>query len=309
MDALPIEEDNSLSYQSAKKGVSHKCGHDGHMAIVASLVFWLKQQELDSGTVILLFQPAEETGEGAERVINDPKFKALATDYVFALHNIPKVPLHSIILLESGFSAEVQSFIIQLQGKESHAAEPENGKNPALCLAQMITSISSLNVPNPEKESFAVLTPVHINMGQKAYGISPGEGELHYTMRTWSRKHMQKLKSSITKIVQEASELNGLEYELSWLEYFPASANDKESNNYVRQAAKDHEFAIIERSYPFKFGEDFGWYSHAYKTAMFGLGSGVDTPALHNADYDFPDEIIATGFSMFKTIIERINKP
>jgi len=308
LDALPIQEENQFEYHSKNKGVSHKCGHDGHMAIVSGLIFWLKKQSLESGEVILLFQPAEENGEGAYRVLQDERFKNLEIDYIFALHNIPKEPLHSILLMEKGFSAEVQSFIVKVNGKESHAAEPENGVNPALGLSKMITAFSKLEIAKPEDENFALLTPVHINMGQKAYGISPATGELHYTLRTWSGANMTILKTQIKTIIQEISEHHELAYEIEWLEYFPAAANDKQSNAYVTQAAKENIFQIIERPYPFKFGEDFGWYSRKCKTAMFGLGAGLDTPALHNADYDFPDELLETGIQMFQSIIANILK-
>ncbi|MFS4491407.1 amidohydrolase [Maribacter sp. 2308TA10-17] len=308
LDALPIQEENQFEHQSKNKGVSHKCGHDGHMAIVSGLIFWLKNQSFESGEVILLFQPAEENGEGAYRVLQDERFKSLKTDYVFALHNIPKEPLHSTILMQKGFSAEVQSFIIRLKGKESHAAEPENGVNPALALSEMIRAFSQLEVAKPEDENFTLITPVHVNMGQKAYGISPANGELHYTMRTWSGEQMSALKSQIHATVRKLSEEHQLAFEIEWLEYFPAAANDKDSNAYVAKAALENNFQIIKRPYPFKFGEDFGWFSRDYKTAMFGLGAGLDTPALHNADYDFPDELLETGISMFKSIISNVLK-
>ncbi|TMM56831.1 amidohydrolase [Maribacter algarum] len=308
LDALPIQEVNDFEHQSKNKGVSHKCGHDGHMAIVSGLIFWLKEQSFDSGEVILLFQPAEENGEGAYRVLQDERFKKLKTDYIFALHNIPKEPLHSVILMKKGFSAEVQSLIIRLKGKESHAAEPENGINPALGLSELVTTFSSLEVINPEDENFTLLTPVHLNMGQKAYGVSPANGELHYTMRAWSSENMSALKTQIKSSVEKICQTQRLAYELEWLEHFPAAANDVESNIYVSKAAKENNFQIIERPYPFKFGEDFGWFSKEYKTAMFGLGAGEDMPALHNADYDFPDELLDTGIAMFKFIISSILK-
>ena len=306
LDALPIHEVNHFNYKSENPGISHKCGHDGHMAIVAGLTPWLKDQEFTSGKVVLLFQPAEETGEGAKRVIDDPRFKDLQTDYVFALHNIPGQPMHSIIHMDKGFSAEVQSLIIRLKGSETHAATPEEGLNPAICLSKILASISALNIPNPESDGFAVLTPVHLNMGQKSYGISPGEAELHYTIRSWNGKRMQELKTQLKKIIQQNCNLHHLKYELEWLEYFPASTNEQVCNNLIQQASKENSFDIIERPYPFKFGEDFGWFSREYKTAMFGLGAGEDTPALHNADYDFPDELIETGISMFKSIIKNV---
>lgn len=308
LDALPIREDNQFSHRSKREGVSHKCGHDGHMAIVAGLIFGIRNQPPDSGKIILLFQPAEETGEGAYRIIQDEKFRKLEIDYLFALHNIPGVPLNSIILAQKGFSSEVQSLIIKLTGKESHAAEPENGINPATALAEIITVLSALNVNDPGDENFAILTPVHIRMGQKAYGISPADGEIHYTLRAWNGKKLSSLKRQIETAINEVCKKYKTKLETEWLEHFPASINDRECNDYVAKAAAENQLNIIERPYPFTFGEDFGWYSGEYKTAMFGLGAGTGTPALHHADYDFPDEIIGTGISMFRSIISSIMK-
>ena len=306
LDALPIQEVNDFGHKSTFNGVSHKCGHDGHMSIVAGLIFWLKEQKFKSGKVILLFQPAEETGEGAYKVLADERFLELNIDYMFALHNIPGEPLHSIISMNKGFSAEVQSLCIILKGKESHASEPESGINPALAMAQMITELAKLNTNNPLDENFAILTPVHSAMGQKSYGISPANGELHYTIRTWSTEKMAYLKIDIAQIFKDICDANILDYEIDWFEYFPASKNDQKCNNYIIEAANENGFELIEKLYPFKFGEDFGWFSKKYKTAMFGLGAGNETSALHNADYEFPDEIIDTGINMFATIISKL---
>jgi amidohydrolase len=306
LDALPIEESNAFPYKSQTKGVSHKCGHDGHMAIVSGLLFWLETQHFKKGKVVLLFQPAEETGKGAENIINNEKFQGLNIDYLFALHNIPKEPLHSIILPTNGFSAEVISLIITLKGKESHASEPENGINPALALSQIVQEMEQLNVCDPNNVYFALLTPVHILMGEKAYGISPAHAELHYTLRTWDSKQMDMLKSNILDVVERISSQYGLQQAVEWLEYFPASSNALECCAVIKEVAKEQNLTLVEKPHPFKFGEDFGWYAKTYKCAMFGLGAGINTPALHNADYDFPDEIIETGITVFATIIKNL---
>ena len=306
LDALPIQEVNDFEHQSKNQGVSHKCGHDGHMAIVSGLGFWLKEQKFNSGKVVLLFQPAEENGEGAKAVVNDEKFKNLNIDYVFALHNIPKEPMHSIITIQKGFSAEVQSFIIKVKGKESHAAEPENGINPALAISKIIAEIANLEVVKTEDENFTIMTPVHVSMGQKSYGISPANGELHYTLRAWDNLKMEAVKSQIVNAVATISAQYQLEHAIEWIEYFPASINDNECNDYVIKAAAENSYKLTQKPHPFKFGEDFGWYAKEYKTAMFGLGAGIETPALHNADYDFPDELIETGITMFQDIIGTI---
>ncbi|WP_431160615.1 amidohydrolase [Flagellimonas beolgyonensis] len=306
LDALPIQEINTFSHKSQTNGVSHKCGHDGHMAIVSGLLFWLESRPNIQGKVVLLFQPAEETGKGAENIVTNETFKALNIDYLFALHNIPKEPLHSIILPSKGFSAEVISLIISLKGKESHASEPENGINPALALSQIILEMEPLNVTDPKKKDFSLLTPVHILMGEKAYGISPAHAELHYTLRTWNNKQMELLKTNVLDIVERICAQYGLEHAVEWLEYFPASSNAPECCTAIKEAAKEHNLTFVEKPHPFKFGEDFGWYAKTYKCAMFGLGAGINTPALHNADYDFPDKIIETGIALFISIIRNL---
>ena len=210
--------------------------------------------------------------------------------------------------MDKGFSAEVQSFILTLKGKESHAAEPENGTNPAKSISELIASLDKLNVHNPLDDNFTILTPVHIIMGQPSYGISPANGAIHYTIRTWSTEKMNSLKLKLEHTFKTICQANQLKYDIEWLEYFPASKNNSNCNNIITKAALLNNFKIKERAYPFKFGEDFGWYSKKYTTAMFGLGAGIASPALHNSSYDFPDEILSTGIDMFATIISEIIK-
>lgn len=306
LDALPIEETNTFEYRSKNKGVSHKCGHDGHMAVVAGLCIYLKNKQYIKGTIILLFQPAEETGKGAQAVINDPRFQQLKPDYVFALHNLPGEPMNSVVLVNDYFSATVQSFRLELFGKQAHASEPEHGINPAKAVGELISSLSSLQENTLEMANFALLTPVQISLGRKDYGISAGTGEMHYTIRTWNEEVMLSLKENIEHLIDEVCKKENLKYLIDWFDYFPASKNNAECNNYIKNAASQCELDIKSRPYPLKFGEDFGWFSQKYKSAMFGLGAGENTPALHHADYDFPDEILETGMNMFTAILDQI---
>jgi amidohydrolase len=306
LDALPIEEVNDFEHRSLNNGIAHKCGHDGHMAIVAGLVFWIKEQDFKTGKVILLFQPAEETGTGAPDVLNDDRFVELHPDYIFALHNIPREPLHSIVIRNGNFSSTVQSVSIHLEGKESHSAEPELGVNPALCIAELIQKLDTLNTNDPADEDFRLCVPIYSSMGVKSYGISAGFGEIHYTLRTKNNVKMEGLKQDVESIVEEVCTKYKLPYTLRWFDFFPAVVNDGFCNQIIIETAKTCNYDIIEKNTPFKFGEDFGWFSEKYQAAMFGIGSGIDSPALHQADYDFPDEIIETGMNMFKGIIERI---
>ena len=306
LDALPIEEKNTFEHCSIYKGISHKCGHDGHMAIVAGLVFWIKEQVFEAGRIVLLFQPAEETGEGGYKVVNDPKFKALKPDYMFALHNLPDEPLHHILTKTGSFSATVQSMIVYLTGKKSHASEPEKGINPIFAMAEIIQAFAAYNQANLEMENFGLLTPIHLHLGEKSYGISPANGEIHYTLRTWNERTMKELKENLLQSIDKICTHHSLQFRIDWLEYFPTTDNDAYCNEIIERAAKSNHLVLKERAFPLKFGEDFGWFSQAYKAAMFGLGAGLHTPALHHADYDFPDTLIETGMKMFQRIIGEI---
>ncbi|MBU2268664.1 MAG: amidohydrolase, partial [Bacteroidetes bacterium] len=171
LDGLPIQETSELSYQSVLKGNGHQCGHDGHMTILIGLAQEISKNPLTKGKVSLLFQPAEETGEGAEAVLNDSKFNQLYFDEVFALHNLPGEEFGSIVVKNQAFTAAVKSIIIKLKGKTAHAAEPENGINPALAVADILQKTTELSHNDPKADDFGLITPIHVNIGEKAYGV------------------------------------------------------------------------------------------------------------------------------------------
>ncbi|APG61389.1 amidohydrolase [Christiangramia salexigens] len=306
LDALPIQEKNDFKHRSCIDGISHKCGHDGHMSIVAGLIFWLRAQTFDKGQVVLLFQPAEETGKGAHQMLTDKKFDRFSPDFVFALHNLPGKPLNSVILKKEFFSATVKSMFVKFTGKEAHASEPENGNNPALAISKLIAEFSKLNTPEPSSPEFSILTPVHFKMGDRSYGISPASAELHYTIRAWSNPVMEELMHKIKTLIAEIADAHKLKQETDWFEYFPEVKNDAGCNEIIEKAANKNGLKLLKEDIPFRFGEDFGWYSKNYPAAMFGLGAGENSPALHHADYDFPDEILESGINMFQTMIEDI---
>jgi amidohydrolase len=304
LDALPIQEVNSFAHRSGRAGVSHKCGHDGHSTILAGLAMWLQQASFATGRVVLLFQPAEEIGQGAKAVLEDPCFAAFRPDYVFALHNIPGYPLHEVVWVSGQFSPTVQSMAIKLFGKESHASEPENGINPSLAVAELVTTFNQYVITDPARPDFALITPVHLLVGQRDYGISAGYGEAHFTLRCWQTEGMNALVLNLERELADICTRHKLRSETNWFDYFPTTVNDAYCNSLVTQSAVKAGLSIRQRPTPFKFGEDFGWFTQAFRGAMFGLGAGEPTPALHNPDYDFPDELIETGVRIFSGIIE-----
>ncbi|MFC2151146.1 amidohydrolase [Bacteroidota bacterium] len=308
LDALPIDEENEIEYKSVQKGVSHMCGHDGHMAIIAGLADMFSKNPPKNGQVVLLFQPSEENGQGAFRVVNDEKFKKIKVDYVFALHNLPGFKEGEIILANETFAAASKGMIIKLIGKTSHASEPENGNSPAISMADVIKELNDLTKQKEVFSDFTLITIIHARLGEIAFGITPGYAEVMATLRTYRDEDMQKLTAMAEETVKRNADKSSLKFEISYVEDFPATVNNKEMVKIIQNAA---DFAKIPYNYlenPFRWSEDFAHFTKKFKGALFGLGSGKNHPQLHNPDYDFPDDIIEKGVSIFSEIYNHIVK-
>lgn len=307
LDALPIQEINDFRYKSEYEGVSHKCGHDGHMAILLGLAQRLSNSPPENCSVTLLFQPAEETGDGARNILKDGTINQLKPDMAFALHNVPGFPLGAVVVKEGPFNAAVKSMIIKYKGRTSHAAEPENGDNPALAIANTLLVAKTLEQPNTSREDFQLIVPVYSSLGERANGVSAGYGEVHLTMRCWTNDQMERMIDSLKNEIGVLCKQYGLQHEISFEEPFEAGVNDEGAVNRIRNSAARSNAQIIERDEAFKWGEDFGLITETYPGAMFGLGSGENCPALHNPDYDFPDELIEIGINLFYGIVEEFD--
>lgn len=305
LDALPIQEINTFEHRSVFEGKSHKCGHDGHMVMLAGLAPLLKERPWKNGKVVLLFQPAEETGEGARRVLDDEKFINLKPDVVLSLHNLPGIKKNTVVCRKNNFTASVKSMIIKLFGKTAHAGEPEFGINPALAISEIVQHSLKLQKPQ-ENHEFAVVTPVQIAMGDEAFGISAGYGEVKFTIRSWTNAKMEEVCDRIESLVKAISAKYGLKVDISYTQYFAATENDEEMVDIIEKCSGKSGYKYKAAQYPFKWGEDFGLFTGKYKGAMFGIGSGENCAALHNPDYDFPDDIIPIGTSMFYSVLDEL---
>jgi amidohydrolase len=306
LDALPIREMNDFDHKSEIDGVAHLCGHDGHMAIMAGVAEAMSVKKPLNGSVILLFQPAEETGQGGNLVVNDPLFKELNPDWVFALHNIPGYPEGAILLREGPFAAASVGMEVKLYGKTSHAGEPEKGINPARAVAEVITGIMELPDQKHLFREMVLATIVHVNMGSIAYGTSAGYAEIRATLRANLDEDLEKLQGMAEDLASASARRAKLNHTVGFVEYFPSVNNNAEATGIIRGAAMENHLSLIELEAPFRWSEDFSHIINISKGALFGLAAGADTPQLHNPDYDFPDETIQCGVKMFLSIIYKI---
>lgn len=306
LDALPITEKTELAYTSIHKQVAHSCGHDGHMAIISGLASEIAKNPPLKGKAIVLFQPAEEMEQGAKDIIEDPAFQKMQPDYIFGLHNIPSVEKHTILIKKGSFSAASKGMTVKLIGKTSHAAEPEMGLNPAMAISKIIQELDKLKTNKALFKDLILLTIIHIRLGEIAFGTSPGDAEIMITLRAFENEDMELLTEQTEHIIRTIAKDEQLEIEITYNEIFPATVNNDYCVDSIEQAAVENNFKIEYLENPYRWSEDFGYYTEKYKGGFLGLGAGKKQPALHNADYDFPDDIIKTGINLFYTIYKNI---
>lgn len=204
LDALPIRELNDFEHRSVVTGVSHKCGHDGHMAILAAAGIELASRRPVRGKVVLLFQPAEETGAGAAAVIRDPAFVPINPDFSFALHNLPGFPLGTLVLRDGAMTCASQGMTITLTGSTAHAAQPETGNSPAQAMCQIIEKLSALPTGIVPAGETAFVTVVGSKLGERAFGTAPGYAEIWATLRSETDGTM----SGIVEFAQESPRIS-----------------------------------------------------------------------------------------------------
>lgn len=305
MDAVAVQEMNNLPYRSQNQGVAHQCGHDGHTTILLRFAQMLSEHPLKKGRILLLFQPAEENGSGSKAVLDEKVLDYYNIDKAFALHNIPGYKPSTILCKEGSFTCAVVSVSITLTGKTSHAAEPEKGISPIPTTFKITNELRNWNNPDMLSDNYFLSTIVEIHIGEEAYGVSAGKGVIRATLRAKTDQLLHQYTHQLKELVRsECEKTSGLRYEMEWVEPFSANENDDQSVSLVKRAAIRNHLPYINLQAPFSWGEDFGLFTQKYKGALFGLGSGENCPPLHSPQYDFPDEVIETGASMFYTIAQ-----
>ena len=294
MDALPMDEGISLPYGSIHNGVSHKCGHDGHMAVLCGLALELEGMEV-SRAVYLIFQPAEEIGQGAVRCAELIGEAGIAEIYAF--HNLSGYPENSIVYRRELTQPASEGLTIRLQGKPSHVSAPEEGRNPSAALAELVLAAQRLS--EAPHEGMALCTVVGMQCGRGEFGISAGEGTLSVTLRSEQEPFMKSMEARLLQRAGELSARDGLRLEHEISDYFPETRNHGAALDRVLRKADELWLPAIEMEALWRASEDFGHYLKRCHGAMFYIGNGECYPALHTTGYDFNDGILKTAVEVF----------
>ncbi|MBA83878.1 MAG: peptidase M20 [Rhodobacteraceae bacterium] len=303
LDGLPIRELSDLPYRSQIDGAGHLCGHDGHMASVLGVAMYLAERRPACGRVILLFQPAEETGAGAKAVIADSRWPELRPDYAFAYHNVPGRPLGEIGLRRGPGNCASRGMQILFEGKSSHAAAPEDGLSPANALAHLMKALPALSQGTIADEAFSLSTLTHVRLGAPTFGIFPAEAEMRVTLRTMTNTRMDAMIAKALDLVERHA--GTLRTEIHWHDVFRAVVNDETATEIAKRAADRLGLVSRDMPVPMRWSEDFGRFADdGARAALLYIGSGEHHPQLHNPDYDFPDALLPVVTDLFCGILE-----
>ncbi|ERS94038.1 M20 family metallopeptidase [Staphylococcus simulans] len=292
IDALPIDEENDIDFKSSKANVMHACGHDGHTT--ALLLFVRRCKSLfDKGelpqNVVFIFQPAEETGAGANRLIKAGAFDHHPIEAVFGIHVMPFNDEGTVTIMNEEITASATEYRFFLKGQSSHVANKEQGRSCGEGLIHVLNQVSQIQQYHLNGLQRNIVHIGRFNAGE-AINTVPSQGYLEGTIRTYDTNDLQAVKDQMSKIAQSVQLLFGVNCEVKFEEGYPPTFNDPTLHDGVVKALKDADFNVVELEKPYLFGEDFSFYSQIAPSyfAFVGIRNeandwvhGLHTPKLN----------------------------
>ncbi|WP_345827020.1 M20 aminoacylase family protein [Pantoea sp. BRR-3P] len=309
MDALPITEKGDPQWKSQQAGVMHACGHDGHTAILLAAACHLATTRNFSGTLHFIFQPAEENLGGARKMVEEGLLQRFPMDAVYAMHNWPGMPVGTLAVNPDAMMASLDSFEITLHGKSCHAAMPESGADPMVVAAELILALQTIPSRRLSPLASAVVSVTQIHGGE-AINVIPEQIVLRGTVRCLQTDVRNRVRGLIEDFVTTLPRPFGVSGEIHWYPGYPVTANHAEQAEQVRAVAVDMlgEAQVSWQVNPSMASEDFACMLEACPGAYFWLGADGATPSapLHNAHYDFNDELLPIGITFWQQLVERV---
>lgn len=307
MDALPIAEATGAAYASEAPGVMHACGHDGHTAMLLGAARVLAESVSRPNNVVFLFQPAEEGGAGAEKLVRDGaldgRLVGKSVDAVYGLHGWPDQPLGTVSIRPGAMLAATDDFVVTVRGKGGHAAQPHLCVDPIVVTAKIITALQTVASRRVSPFEPFVLTVGAVHAGS-VNNVIPDKAEFIGTLRTLSPAARSMGESEFKRIVTGVAAAHGATVEIAWNRGYPVTRNDARATETVKRVASALLGAsnVLEREHPTMGGEDFAYYTERAPSAFFFLGlcpvGRGPYPGLHTAEFDFNDDALPTGAAM-----------
>jgi hippurate hydrolase len=308
MDALRIVEDTGLAYASRHHGKMHACGHDGHTATLLAAARHLAQTRRFNGTLNLIFQPAEEGGGGARRMIEAGLFEQFPCDAVFALHNAPGQPVGTLAFRSGAALASADRVVITLRGRGGHAAMPHFSADPIVAGSSIVMALQSIVARNVDPLQSAVVT-VGLFQSGTVNNVIPSTATLELSVRALDREVRKLLRQRIQEVAAAQAASLGVAAEVDYQEGYPVLVNTETETALAARVATEllgQDKVLLDR--PALMGsEDFAYMlEHRPGCYLFlGNGDGADSCMVHNPGYDFNDRAMETGAAFWSLLTER----
>lgn len=303
MDALPIAEETGADWTSEVPGKMHACGHDGHTAMLLGAALGLAQSRSFDGTVVLIFQPAEEGGAGARAMIEDGLFKRFPVDEVYGMHNRPGLPVGEFTIAPGPIMGSVDMFDIEIIGLGGHAAQPNRTVDPLPVMAALVQGLQTIIARNLDPVDSAIVSVTKVQAGD-AYNVIPQSLTLAGTVRTLRENVRDMIETRMGEMVHGIAAAYGATARLEYGRHYPVTVNHEAHTEYAAHAAEAVAgMGRVCRNMPQTLGgEDFSFMLNEVPGAMINIGNG-DSAGLHHPAYDFNDDAIAWGVSYWTALV------
>jgi hippurate hydrolase len=314
IDALPITEHNTFAHASVHPGKMHACGHDGHTAMLLAAAKYLSRHRNFDGTVYLIFQPAEEGGGGAREMIKDGLFDLFPMEAIFGVHNWPGIPVGQFAIKSGPLFASSNEFKITIRGRGTHAAMPHNGIDPVPVACQMVQAFQTIITRNKRPIDTGVISVTMIHAGE-ATNVVPRDCELRGTVRTFTPEVLDMIERHMQQIAEATSQAFGAICTFEFTRNYPPTVNHPKETEFVRGLLSSLVGANnVQEFEPTMAAEDFSFYLLEKPGCYFLIGAGdgnhgtashdAGPGMLHNPNYDFNDDLIPLGGSMWVRLAE-----
>ncbi|MEL7107184.1 MAG: M20 aminoacylase family protein [Pseudomonadota bacterium] len=302
MDALPIPEETGLPHASKTPGAMHACGHDGHTAMLLGAAKYLAETRNFDGTLVVVFQPAEEGGAGGEAMVKDGLMDRWGIQEIYGMHNWPGMSEGAFAIRPGAFFAATDTFDIKVQGVGGHAAKPQSTRDPVVGAAQLVSALQTIVSRSSDPTLQLVVSVTSMVTSSTAYNVIPQNVEIRGTVRTMDAGIRDLAEARMGEICAGLGAAMGLEIAFDYTRSYPVMANHETETLHAIEAAKRVSGDCADAPLVMG-GEDFAYMLEARPGAYILVGNG-ETASVHHPKYDFTDEIIPVGCSYWAELTE-----